>query len=212
MNIFCRISAIAALILLPIGLSAQEAPQEDNTFGGWEFFEVYYDIGKTPLFASFYFEHDNFQYKRFDNWYTRTTFGVKILPWLSADVAYDFIQEPDCQVHRAIFDLTGSLKQGNLKVSIRERYLHNWVPAKGSQSDELRSRLKVQYAIPKTKFSPYIAIEVFTWGVTWRKTRHYVACNYDITSHVQFEAYYMYYAFNGAPAEHVIGLGLNFKI
>jgi hypothetical protein len=29
---------------------------------------------------------------------------------------------------------------------------------------------------------------------------------------VQLEAYYLYYAFNGIPAEHVLGLGMNFYL
>ena len=46
----------------------------------------------------------------------------------------------------------------------------------------------------------------------WKKTRHYAACCYNFTPRVQLEAYYMYYTFNNRPAEHVLGIGLNFKI
>ena len=198
------------VVLISKPLGAQEA--QDNTFGGWEFFEVNHDFGKSPIFASFYFEHDNYQYKRLDCWYTRTTLGVKLLPWLKFDVAYDFIREPAWLTHKAVADLTASLKQGGLKVSIRGRYQHGWTPETGDQSDVLRSRLKVQYAIPGTNFTPYLAAEVFTWGDKWKKTRHYVACDYDISKVVQLEAYYLYYAFNGVPAEHVLGIGINFYI
>jgi len=170
--------AMSAL-LFPLCLQAQEA-QEDNTFGGWEFLEVYHDFGKSPVFASVYFEHDNFQYKRLDNWYIRTTAGVKILPWLKADVAYDFLKEPSSYSHRALFNITATLKQGNLKASIRERYI--------------------------------LAVEVFTWGTQWKKTRHYVGCSYDFSKAVQLEAYYIYYTFNNRPAQHVLGIGLNFTI
>ena len=197
-------------ILLSNPVRAQEI--EDNTFGGWEFFEVNHDFGKSPVFATFYFEHDNYQYKRLECWYTRTTLGVKLLPWLKFDVAYDFIREPSWLTHKAVADLTASLKQGGLKVSVRERYQHGWTPDTGGQSDVLRSRLKVQYSIPDSRFSPYLAVEVFTWGDKWKKTRHYVACDYTITDKVEFEAYYLYYAFNSLPAEHVIGLGFNFYI
>lgn len=202
--------AMSAL-LFPLCLQAQEA-QEDNTFGGWEFLEVYHDFGKSPVFASIYFEHDNFQYKRLDNWYIRTTAGVKILPWLKADVAYDFLKEPSSYSHRALFNITATLKQGNLKASVRERYIHSWTPPKGTQSDVLRSQLKVQYGIPNSGFTPYVAVEVFTWGTQWKKTRHYVGCSYDFSKAVQLEAYYIYYTFNNRPAQHVLGIGLNFTI
>ena len=202
--------AVVLFFLASVFSHAQEI--EDNTFGGWEFIEVNHDFGKSPVFATFYFEHDNYQYKRLECWYTRTTVGVKLLPWLKFDVAYDYIHEPFATTHKAVADLTGTLKQGGLKVSIRERYQHGWTPDTGTQSDVLRSRLKVQYAIPGTRFSPYLAAEVFTWGDQWKKTRHYVACDYDISKAVQLEAYYLYYAFNGVPAEHVIGVGINFYI
>lgn len=203
------------LVFLPVVLLSAPAvaqESEDNTFGGWEFFEVNHDFRNSPVFATFYYEHDNYQYKRLECWYTRTTLGVKILPWLKFDVAYDFIREPAWLTHKAVADLTASLKQGGLKVSVRERYQHGWTPETGDQSDVLRSRLKVQYSIPGSRFSPYLAAEVFTWGDQWKKTRHYVACDYDISDAVQFEAYYLYYAFNGIPAEHVLGIGFNFNI
>ncbi|MBO6247701.1 MAG: DUF2490 domain-containing protein [Bacteroidales bacterium] len=203
------------LVFLPVVLLSAPAvaqESEDNTFGGWEFFEVNHDFRNSPVFATFYYEHDNYQYKRLECWYTRTTLGVKILPWLKFDVAYDFIREPSWLTHKAVADLTASLKQGGLKVSVRERYQHGWTPETGDQSDVLRSRLKVQYSIPGSRFSPYLAAEVFTWGDQWKKTRHYVACDYDISDAVQFEAYYLYYAFNGIPAEHVLGIGFNFNI
>lgn len=202
--------AFMPLILLSLPSGAQEA--EDNTFGGWEFLEVNHDFGKSPFFGSFYFEHDNYQYRRLECWYTRTTLGVKLLPWLKADVAYDYLQEPSWVTHKAVADLTASLKEGGLKVSIRERYMHSWTPATGGEGDILRSRLKVRYSIPESRFSPYLAVEVFTWGDHWYKTRHYVACDYNISKVFQLEAYYLYYAFNGIPAEHVIGLGINLYI
>jgi len=196
--------------MLSGNIKAQEA--EDNTFGGWEFLEVNHDFGKSPFFASFYFEHDNYQYKRLECWYTRTTLGLKILPWLKFDVAYDFMREPSWNTHRAVADLTASLKEGGLKVSIRERFMHSWTPETGDSGNVLRSRLKVQYDIPGTKLSPYLAAEVFTWGDQWKKTRHYVACDYRLSKTFEFEAYYLYYAFNGIPAEHVLGLGFNLYI
>lgn len=146
---------------------AQEA--KNDTYGGWEFIEVSYHFKKPPLYASIYFEHDNLEYKRLECWYTRTTFGVKILPWLKADIAYDFLYEPGGQLtHKALFNLSGTLTQGNLKVSLRERYVHDWLVDEGKQDNVLRSQLKAQYAIPKSHFSPYLAIEMFTWD-TWKK-------------------------------------------
>lgn len=200
---------VAVLSLVTSGvLHAQE--NENDRFDGWEFFEVNHEFGNGPFFAKFYFEFDNYGFNRMECWYTRTSFGLKLFPWLKANLAYDYLRYPSFTTHKAVFDVIGTLKQGGLTVSIRERYMHDWTPSLGTQGDVLRSRLKVQYSIPETRFSPYLAVEVFTWGDVWKKTRHYVACDYDLSKSVQLEAYYLYYAFNGLPAEHIIGTGVNF--
>lgn len=125
---------------------------------------------------------------------------------------YDIFRNPVCWSHRAVYDVTGSMKSGDLQVSVRERYIHAWSPAIGTQSNELRSLLKVQYNIPDSAFHPYLSAEVFTWGDRWKKTRHHVGCMYDLAQGVQVECYYLYFTFDGKPAEHVIGLGLNMDI
>lgn len=117
------------LLLLGGGKAwAQDEVPEGWSFGGWEFFEINHNFKNTPIFGSFYFEHDN-----------------------------------------------------------------------------------LQYAIPDTRWKPYLAIEVFTWD-TWKRTRHYVACTYDVTSWMELEAYYFYYTHNGKPAQHIIGVGVNFYL
>lgn len=199
---------VSALLFLPLTARGQQQ-EEDNTFGGWEFVEVNYNFKKAPVFASFYFEHDNYQYQRMECWYTRTTVGVNLLPWLSTDVAWDYLKEPSSYYHNFMLDLTGSLKQGPLKVSIRERLVHTWIPSTGAHRNVLRSRLKVQYVFPNSHWSPYLALEAFTWK-EWKKTRHYVGCYYNFSKKVQAEFYYIYYVFNNTPAEHVLGIGLNF--
>lgn len=209
-NMILRKLLVISCLCFTLPALAQEA--KNDTYGGWEFIEVSYNFKKAPLYASIYFEHDNLEYKRLVCWYTRTTFGVKILPWLKADVAYDFFYEPGGQLtHKALFNLSGTLTQGNLKVSLRERYVHDWLADEDKQDNVLRSLLKAQYSIPKSHFTPYLAIETFTWD-KWKKTRHYVGCYFDINKTFQLEAYYIYYVFKNAPAEHIIGIGLNISL
>ena len=62
--------AIVSLLLASVPSEAQEG--EDNTFGGWEFLEINHDFGKSPFFATFYYEHDNYQYSRLESQTTRT--------------------------------------------------------------------------------------------------------------------------------------------
>ena len=191
-------------------VSAQEQ-KEDNTFGGWEFFEVNHGFKNSNWYTTFYFEHANYQYERLESWYARLIFGYKITGWLKAGIGYDFMQEPGYITHRAVAEVTGSLKQGDLTISLRERYIHSWSPEMDEQGNVLRSRLKVQYAIPESRLKPFLAMEVFTWD-EWKKTRHYVGTTYSINKHFEIEGYYVYYTFADKPAEHVLGIGLNIAI
>jgi len=197
------------LIVLPVISYAQEmevAP--DNSFGGWHFVNVHHDFQKPSLYLNAYIEHANFQYQRLDCFYGRFTFGCKPLKWLSFGASYLPVYQTSGLTHHMEAEVVGTLKSGDLAVSIRERYRHCF----NSHSNELRSRLKVTYYIPNSNFVPYLAAEVFTWGNSWYKTRHYVSCAYNFTQCIQLEWYYMYYAFNGSPARNILGLGLNFTI
>ena len=196
---------IAVLAILPMRAAAQTA--EDNTFGGWLFTEVNHDFD-CGLSTTAYFEHDNYQFQRLECNYFRFSLGYKVLPWLKLGVNYVPVFEPSGTYHYGEVDLVGTLKSGNFKVSIRERYRHGFTNGK----NELRSRLKVAYSFPESNFGVYVAPEVFTWGNEWKKTRHYVACTYNLTDWLQLEAYYMYYAFKSDPAENVVGFGLNFDL
>ena len=195
------------LCLLPL-LSYAQQTAEDNTFGGWLFTEVNRDFD-CGISTTAYFEHDNYQFSRLECNYFRFSVGYKLLPWLKLGVNYVPVFEPGGVTnHYGEADLVGTLKSGNFKVSLRERWRHGFSNGK----NELRSRLKVAYSIPDSKFGVYLAPEVFTCGTEWKKTRHYCACTYNISSKIQLEAYYMYYAFLSDPAEHVLGLGLNFDL
>lgn len=204
-----RIKSTLLAAVMAFAFSATAFSQDDETFGGWLFLEVGHEFGDTGLGLTTYFEHDNYQFNHMECWYNRTTLSYKVLPWLKAGVSYVPVREPGYWKHYMEAELTGTLKSGNFKVSIRERYRHGFT---GTATNELRSRLKVAYSIPDSKFGISLAPEVFTWGTEWKKTRHYVSCTYDVLDYMQIEGYYMYYAFKTAPAEHVIGLGLNFEL
>lgn len=199
---------IISAVLLTTAIAAAAQQVEDNTFGGWIFTEVNHDFN-NGIYVTGYFEHDNYQFQRLECNYFRVSAGYKILPWLKLGFNYVPVCEPGNNwLHYGEVDLVGTLKSGNFKVSIRERYRHGFTNGK----NELRSRLKVAYSIPNSNFGIYVAPEVFTWGNEWKKTRHYVAGTFNITDKIQLEAYYMYYAFKSEPAENVIGFGINFDL
>lgn len=197
------------LCLCMLSLSAAAVEPEDNTFGGWLFTEVNHDFS-NGIYATAYFEHDNYQFKRLECNYFRLSAGYKVLPWLKVGVNYVPVCNPGGEWKQyGEIDLVGTLKSGDFKVSIRQRYRHGFT---GAATNELRSRLKVAYSIPESPWGIYLAPEVFTWGDVWKKTRHYCAVTYDLNDRIQFEAYYMYYAFRNDPAEHVVGFGVNFDL
>ena len=198
------------LLSLSICVDAQQT-DEDNSFGGWHFVEVDHKFGDSKWTGMLYFEHENFQYQRLDSWYIRPGIRYNVLPWLKLGVSYDYLKVPSTYGHRAVFDVIGTLKEGNLSAALRFRYLHTWKPELGSEDNELRTRLIVSYKIPETRFMPYVAVEIFTWGGEWRKSRHYVACTYDITNFMQLEGFYML-TFRSKDPEHILGLGLNFTL
>lgn len=200
-------------VLLFVAMSCYEAQaqEEDNSFGGWHFLEVSHSFGNSPWSAMLYFEHENYQYQRLDCWYLRPGVRFRALPWLKLGLSYDYLQLSSTYGHRIVADVVGTLKEDNLTASLRFRYLHTWKPKMGTEDNELRTRLIVSYHIPETRLSPYMAVEVFTWGSAWKRSRHYAACTYDITSHIQVEGFYML-TFSGHTPEHILGLGLNVNI
>ena len=204
-----RYLVLAVMFLSPLlGIAQQE---EDNSFGGWHFVEIDYKFGTSQWTGMLYFEHENYQYKRLDCWYLRPGIRYNVLPWLKLGLSYDYLKVPDTYGHRVVPEVTGTLKEGRLSASLRFRYLHTWKPELHTEDNELRTRLLVSYKIPCLKLMPYVAVEIFTWGNTWRKSRHYVACTYDVTNYMQAEAFYML-TFSNQDPQHILGLGMNFTI
>ena len=197
-----KLLTIAALLLALI------CHAEDYNYGGWNFVEVNHNFGGKFNLTG-YFETDNLGYRRFDCLYFRVLAGYKLLPWLKIGVNYVPVCEAGGEwLHYGEAELVGTLRSGNFKVSIRERYRHGFT----NDKNELRSRLKVIYSFPESRFGVYLAPEVFTWGSEWLKARHYAGGTFDVLPWMQLDAYYMYYAFKSSPAEHVFGFGLNFDI
>lgn len=199
------------MLLLSLSICVNAQQEEDNSFGGWHFVEVDHKFDSSKWTGMLYFEHENFQYQRLDCWFLRPGVRYQVLPWLKLGLSYDFLKTPSAYGHRAVFDVVGTLKEGNLSASLRLRYLHTWKPELGTEDNELRTRLIVSYKIPKTSFEPYLAVEIFTWGNQWRRSRHYVGCIYNITKFMQIEGFYMI-TFSNRNPEHILGLGLNFTL
>lgn len=181
--------------------------QEDSYLGLWT------DIQLNHNFSEKWYGSVRAEYRGTDNlkstecWFIRPVVGYKFTSWLKFDVGYDFLKKPSSLNHRGLFSLTGTLKQGGLSVSLRERYIYAYNQDAKKSSHVLRTQLKAQYKIPQSMFKPYVAVELFTWE-KWQKTRHYVGTLMNVAKNFDIDLFYMYYTFNGKPSEHVLGAGV----
>ena len=138
--------------------------------------------------------------------------------------------------HRFNVSLTASYRLGRVNFSLRERYRFTYRPPhKATRYDfdnamwedvtvskkhnhTLRSRLKIAYDIPRSKFQPWTSFELFN-DIKLCKTRFQVGLDYTIRKQHEFSVYYQYqYIAPGDDDEddlkinsHMLGLGYTFK-
>lgn len=146
--------------------------------------------------------------------------------------------------HRANVSVTGMYEWKGLKVSLRERYQYTFNNEKyvekldgdtrepiidditGEVRQELvkkkhkhvmRTRLEIEYEIPKIRLTPYIAAEMYnlpTKRYAIDKMRYTAGLSYPITKKHSIKLYYLFEDHNdyGEINNHVIGIGYKFKI
>ena len=135
--------------------------------------------------------------------------------------------------HRLNVALTASQKLGDFKVSLRERWQYTYRPEKtidrydvddeeyesktynGKAKHLLRSRLQVEYSVPKTSLSPYAHVEFFN-GWSLEKTRYTAGMDYDLSKKHSLGLFYRYQVVrndddNDEPNIHLIGFTYKFK-
>ncbi len=133
--------------------------------------------------------------------------------------------------HRFNVSLTASYKIQRVELSLRERWQYTYRPSKiidnfdfdegiwedhevrGKGKNVLRSRLQLEWDIPKCKFDPYASVEFHTTR-DLEKTRFIVGVNHSIKKKHNFNLYYRYQlsgASSDEPNIHLLGLGYTFK-
>lgn len=108
-------------------------------------------------------------YGTLDKLYTSLGVDYKILDWLKAGVGYTLINRNDEEGwttrHRGVADLTGSIKSGQWKYSLKESFQATYRPGEMNlyQSPRtalaLKSRAKVSYKLMSKPLEPYAAVE-----------------------------------------------------
>ena len=193
----------------------------------------------------------------------------KLTSWLKADAGYVFLRdhnlaqfkdEPISEEdegwviqqgeltdaywtsrHRVNASLTGSVKWGRVKFSLRERWQYTYRPetdkietdyvfydpslplqpevseptkkiVKGKGSNVLRSRLQVSYDIKAVPFEPYASCEMYHDDGGLKKTRYTIGGDYKIAKKHTIGLYYRYQDFSGSDeGESTHILGVGYK-
>ena len=137
--------------------------------------------------------------------------------------------------HRASFALTGSCSWNRFTFSLRERYQYTyrteqsvpkWDGDDGSaKADELieashkhvlRSRLKAEYNIRKSGFTPFASCEFYNTlsGFSYEKSRWTIGSDYKFSKRHSVNAFYRYIDKSDSDEVngHIIGIGYQFKL
>lgn len=138
--------------------------------------------------------------------------------------------------HRYYASATGKISLGRFNLSLRERYQYThrlgkwvpkfasdgvtpkdeeWIPMKDKHS--LRSRVAADYNIRKSRFTPFISLELYNdLGNSFEaeKIRYTIGSEYKIDKHNRVELFYRFVEdFQpGNPHINVIGIGYSFKL
>lgn len=205
--------------------------------------------------ASFRTRND---FKTADRWSAGVSGSYKITKWLKADAGYTLLyynrQEKLTThdntlgnetlynnwrpsywsvAHRFNASLTGSVKFGNIGLSLRERWQYTSRPAKtterydfdnetweettvGSKDKHLlRSRLQVEYDKKKATLKPYANAELYN-AMSLEKVRFTIGTDIKVSKHHSFDVFYRLQLTNDKESDnepncHYIGAGYTYK-
>lgn len=136
--------------------------------------------------------------------------------------------------HRFDVNFTEKWAWKRFRFSLRERWQYTYRPQhktekydgrngkqkeneviKGKGKNNLRSRLKIEYDIPKCKFTPYVSCELthdLHHGFYYEKTRCMAGTEWKMSKKHKFDFYYLFQVQNdNEPNLHVVGAKYAFK-
>lgn len=210
--------------LLPLAGSAQEQP--DNDFGIWGSVDVSYTFKKkaeadsTKKIPSRWSIGTRFEYRSRDLsrqtnlWFVRPYVGFKATNWLKLNLYYDYFNNhyKGYYQHRILFDATESLSKNGLTVSLRERFIVAYAPGSDKWSWLLRPKLTAKYHIANTRFSPYLACELYT-NKHWTMMHNFAGVNINLGKGSSLDLFYMFGLNNGTNRQdHILGVGYGLKL
>lgn len=202
-----HITVLLAALLLP--LCAKAGSGDD--FGTWTAINLKGNITEK-LKAGFWFEmRTKDKCTSIDCFDILPSISYDVLPFLELGVGAELV---DARAFKEIGFrpyATIHLASGPLEFSLREMpFIEIYTNAPTTFT--LRSSVKITWAIPDTRITPYVNIELFTRS-HWEKTRHYVGVDFGFGKRSSLDLFYMYYSFAGETAQrHLVGVTYNIKI
>ena len=188
--------------------------QTSSDVGTWLSAQAVKSWGGTYAMARL--EHRSFENMgATECWFAMAGLGYRFAPWLKGDVSYEFWKIPasgNVTTQKAVFCLTGTLQREGLAVSLREKFELAFAEGSSSPAGTLRTRLRAQYAIPSSAFTPYVMVEYFNGfsGSLWQRSLHYAGTEIRLSKHHSLDFFYMYHLFpKGSEISccHLLGAG-----
>lgn len=216
MKIFNKVSAAVAAFLLFAGSAFS---QTSTDLGNWTSLQLVKPFGDSYAMARL--EHRSFEnIGATECYFAMAGAGYNFTKWLKADLSYEYWQIPsagDVTTQKGVACVTATLKREALAVSAREKYELAFTD--GVAKGRLRSRLRAQYSLGSSAFTPYFMYEFFNgFGDTkWIKSLHYFGTDVKLGDHTSLDLFYMYHLFPGKgeipgtstlKACNVLGAGL----
>jgi len=133
--------------------------------------------------------------------------------------------------HRAWASVTGTMALGRFDLSLRERWQYTYRPETtvqrydvdedewedkvkdGKAQHVLRSRVQLEYDIPRCKVEPYVSAEFYNASGGLKKIRYTVGADWKINKQNSIGAFYRYIDAKEEDDlnQHVIGIGYKYK-
>ncbi len=206
------------IILSVLAISAARAnAQSESDFGTWSSIQFVKSFGAPYAMARL--EHRSFDNVRSTEcWFAMAGGGYNFNSWLKGDLSYEYWSIPSAgkmELHKGVLCFTETLKRDGLAVALREKYELAYNPASKSFSNTLRTRLRGQYKIPDSIFTPYLMYEYFSSldGKGWIRSLHYAGSDISLGGGHSLDLFYMYHLFDQAghtAACHLLGVGYTF--
>ncbi|MBQ7268742.1 MAG: DUF2490 domain-containing protein [Bacteroidales bacterium] len=213
----CIVASLLAFVMLALVSVPARAQNATDDFGTWTSLQVVKSFGAPYVMARL--EHRSYRnVTGTESWFVMAGGGFNFTKWLKGDLSYEFWKIPSAEnitQHKGVLSFTETLRRDNLAFALREKYEFAYIPEKQSFRNTLRIRLRGQYTIPESIFTPYLMYEFFSSldGRGWIRSLHYAGMDIALGKGHFLDFFYMYHLYGTSGpngSRHLLGLGYTF--